>query len=527
MNLLRRRLLRDGLALLGAARLPIAFAAAPTPAHSLDAARLPAFVDALTLPPCPTPGSAVDPQNPGRHLPLHALPQRAVEQYVHRDLPRVPMWTYGGSFPGPTLRARRDQPLLVDWINALPDRHFLPIDHHLAGCGPGVPEVRTVAHLHGGRTPARYDGDPMHWILPGQRSRFRYPNGQDAATLWYHDHAMGIDRLNIYAGLAGFYLLGDAIEDALDLPSGEFELPLHLCDRLFTPGGALHYPTSGIPGRPWVPEVFGDAVLVNGRLWPYHSVRPRAYRLRLLNGANARFFNLDFDGLPVWQIGSDQGLLGAPVPLRRLLLAPAERADLVIDFGAAGGRDITLRSGALPVLQFRVARGGGPAWTPPTRLAPFRRLAAGQARRHRPLTLDEYEHRDGEPMEMLLNATPWSAPVTETPRLHDVEIWDLINLTADTHPIHLHLVRFQILERQSFDTFAYKRGQGLRHTAPPRLPGADEAGWKDVTRAYPGMVTRIIVPFDGYTGRYMWHCHLLEHQDNTMMRPYEVRPARL
>jgi spore coat protein A len=445
------------------------------------------------------------------------------EVRIHRDLPPVRMWTYGGSVPGPTIEARSGRPLLVEWHNDLPTKHFLPVDPNLCGKGERLPEVRAAVHVHGARVPRESDGYPDDWFTPGRSTLSRYPNRQDAALLWYHDHAMGISRLNQYAGLFGLFVIRDEVEDALDLPKGPFEVPLVICDRLLDEGGQLHYPTSGMPDAPWVPEVYGDAMLVNGKLYPYLDVLPGPHRLRVLNASNARSYYLSLsNGQAFHQIGTDQGLLPAPVAVDRVTLAPAERADLVVDFRAAAGQSVVLKSQAFDLMQFRVAAGAGPETKLPGRLRPIAPLSASAAVKTRTLTLNEYKDPRTHMMLMLLNGTRWRAPVTESPVLDSVEIWELVNLTEDTHPIHLHLVRFQVLDRQAFDVDEYM-GSGVMRPLGKRIPPApNEAGWKDTVRADAGLITRIIIRFEGYAGRYAWHCHVLEHEANEMMRPYDV-----
>lgn len=445
---------------------------------------------------------------------------------VHRDLPPTRMWCFGDSFPGPTIETGISRAAIVEWQNNLPARHFLPIDHTLDGAGPDVPEVRAVVHLHGGRTPPESDGYPENWTTPGQKQTCLYPSAQHASLLFYHDHAMGINRLNIYAGLQGFFIVRDPREEPLKLPAGKYEIPLMISDRLLTRDGQLLYPVSPDPQSPWVPEVFGNAILVNGKLLPYHAVEPRKYRLRVMNGSNGRFYRIELaDNTPFQVIASDQGLLPSPVSSRRLPLAPGERADIVIDFSRFAGTNIELVSDSFPIMQFRVAAHGAPDTSEvPAVLHKIPQLREADAVRTRRLTLDERLDKVQQSMGMLLNNTPWSAPVTEKPKLWTTEIWELVNLTEDAHPIHLHLVRFQILDRRPFDTFDYMSKGSLRFTGPAQLPEPLESGWKDTVRADPGMITRIIVPFEGYAGRYVWHCHVLEHEDNAMMRPYEVLP---
>jgi spore coat protein A len=397
----------------------------------------------------------------------------------------------------------------------------------LHGAETGFPEVRAVVHLHGGRTPADSDGYPEHWITPGQSALSFYPNNQDAAMLWYHDHAMGINRLNIFAGLLGTFIIHDDTEAAFNLPAGQYEIPLVLYDRMFDRGGQLYYPVAANPASPWISEFFGDVMLVNGKIFPYLEVEPRKYRFRILNGANARFFRLTLgNDQPFHQIGTDLGLLPAPIELKDLLLAPAERADIVIDFSGRSGEAIALKNEPFDLMQFRVRRGRTQdTSTLPTRLRPVVKIPESQSVRTRMLTLIQRTDLVGNAMTMLLNGSRWSAPITEKPILNSIEIWSLINLTDDAHPIHLHLVCMQILDRRRFDPFTYQTAGRLRFTGPPVPPEANEAGWKDTVRANPGMVTRIIMRFESYTGRYVWHCHLLEHEDNEMMRPFEVVDA--
>jgi spore coat protein A len=342
---------------------------------------------------------------------------------------------------------------------------------------------------------------------------------------------MGINRLNIYAGLMGLYIVRDEAGEALGLPHGEREIPLVLCDRKFTVDAQLAYDVSPIPDAPWNPEFYGNCTLVNGKLFPYLEVEPALYRFRVLNGSNSQFFNLSLSsGQPIAQIGTDQGLLPAPVPSKIVSLAPGERADLAIDFSGSSGRQVTLNIGPVEeIMQFQVARGSAQTESLPGRLPeklrPVLPIPESSAVRTRLLTLNEYKSPKGESMTMLLGGAHWDMPVTENPALDTVEIWSFINLTEDVHPIHLHLVRFQILDRRSFDKLHYFVKGELNYIGPPLPPDPGEAGWKDTVRAHPQMVTRIIARFEGYPGRYVWHCHILEHEDNEMMRPFEVLPA--
>jgi spore coat protein A len=514
------------------ARAAMAQTGAPAPPAVLNPNRLTKFVDPLPLPRLAAPlGTRPDPVRADARIPFYRLTMREVATRFHRDLPPARVWGYENSSPGPVIEARSGQPILVEWVNALPARHLFAIDHTLHGAGAGVPDVRAVVHVHGARVPPAGDGYPESWYTPGQSATTYYPNGQAAAPLWYHDHAMAITRLNFYAGLFGFYLIRDAAEDRLHLPSGEYEIPLMLYDRSLTAGGQLYYPVSPDPAQPWVGDFAGEAVLANGKLYPYLEVRPRPYRLRVANASNGRFLNLAFrDGARFLQLGSDQGLLSAPVELTELTLAPAERADLIVDFAGRGGGTTVLASDSYDILQFRVsaADGNEPGRFVPPRLPAVPRTDPAEAVRTRELTIDGTDDMDGGitmAIPMTLNGSWWHDPVTEKPVLDTVEIWNLVNLTDDVHPIHLHLVRFQILDRRPFHVFAYRTEGRLDYTADAIPPHPGEAGWKDTVRANPGMVTRIIVRFEGYAGRYVWHCHILEHEDNEMMRPYDVLPA--
>ena len=491
----------------------------------LDPNTLEKFVDPLPVP-ATAKSAALRKTATGEKLPYYRIPMRQIEAKLHRDLPATHLWTFGGTWPGPTIEARRGEGIIVEWANELPEKHFLPIDFRLHGAEPNQPEVRAVVHVHGAKVPPESDGWPEDWYTPGKSATYLYPNRQDAAALWYHDHAMGINRLNIYAGLTGLYIIRDLAEEALNLPSGRYEMPLVLADRFLLRDGSLDYPESGKPGAPWVPEVFGNVMTVNGKITPYLDVEPRKYRFRVLNAANARFFHLSLsNGESFRQIGTDQGLLPQPIPVRDFVLAPGERVDLVIDFADHAGARIVLNNDAFPMMQFGVARAqvSDPS-SLPSMLRPVPRMSEADASRTRLHRIFEYMNRAEESMMMLLNGAHWDMPITEKPVLDSTELWSIVNPTDDSHPIHLHLVRFQILDRRKFDTYTYKLNGELRYTDPAEPPEAVESGWKDTVRAHAGMVTRFIIRFEGYTGKYVWHCHVLEHEDNEMMRPFEVVP---
>ncbi len=523
----RRSFLRQSATLVAAAGVPRAFwrlarHRAESSPPVIDPASLERFVDPLPLPVLARPlGRRAAPENSREPVPFYRVSLRATSQKLHRDLSPTNLWTYGGSVPGVMFETQTGQGQIVEWENDLPPRHFLPVDHAVHGAGPDTPEVRTVVHLHGGKTPPESDGYPEEWSVPGQSRAYYYPNQQDATLLWYHDHAIGITRLNIYAGLLGLYVIRSEEERQLQLPSGKYEVPLVLFDRHVRLDGQLSYP------YPWMAEVRGEVPLVNGKIFPYLEVEPRKYRIRVLNAANGRLYRLSMpDGVEIYQIGADQGLLPAPVLVTQVELASAERADLIIDFAPHRGNRLQLLDDAFTLMEFRVS--AAPVADPsklPATLRTVVRITESAAIKTRWLTLDELKKGMSGTAGMLLNKTPWHVPITEKPVLGSTEIWELANLTEDVHPIHLHLVRFQILDRRRFDVFQYVSTGTLRYRGPAIPPEVSEMGWKDTVRVDPQTVTRIVVPFEGYSGRYVWHCHNLEHEDNEMMRPYAVLAA--
>ncbi len=504
-------------------------APAPKFRTQLQANSLAQFVDPLPILEIARPsGARPSPLDPSVKLPYYRIPMRQFEAKLHRDLKPTLQWGYGGMSPGPTFETRSGQGMLVEWANELPTAHFLPIDHNIHGAEADKPAVRTAVHLHGGKTPADSDGYPESWFVAGKSAICHYPSKQDAAMLWYHDHALGINRLNVFAGLLGAFLVRDEFEDGLGLPREKYEIPLVIYDRVLDLQSQLNYPVSPDPQKPWTPDVFGDAIVINGKIFPYLEVEPRKYRFRILNGSNARFLHLSLsDAHNFQQIGTDQGLLPAPLQLDKVFLAPGERADVVIDFAGTGGSNLLLKNDIFPILQFRVAKGKvSDTSALPQTLRPVPRMAESSAIRTRSLSLVEVDDLKQRPVTMLLNNAHWNMQVTENPVLDSTEIWELINTTDDSHPIHLHLVRFQVLDRRTFDINAYWGANEVRYKAPAVPPSPSEMGWKDTVRADPGMVTRIIAKFEGFPGRYVWHCHILEHEDNEMMRPFDVLPAK-
>jgi spore coat protein A len=507
------------------------------------------FVDSLPVP------SVLQPTSIHDGIPFYEVTMRQVKQKLHRDLPPTTVWGYNGVYPGPTFEAKRNHPILVKWKNKLPFEHLLPVDRTVGGAEPMQPSVRTVVHLHGGRVRPENDGFPEAWFTRDFKKRgpkflhkvYYYPNCQRAASLWYHDHAVGITRLNVYAGLAGLYLIRDDHEKRLNLPSGKFEVPLIIQDRSFYPNGELFYPSQPsqqpasmdppVPTPSVVSEFFGDTILVNGKVWPYLEVEPRKYRFRIYNGSNARFYHITLSsGQPFIQIGTEGGFLEHPVTTPDIILAPAERADVIIDFSGHKGQNIILKNDAptpfpgggvpltpdlMQIMEFRVK---SYLSTPdeshiPSTLTCLERLDPAQAVRVRKNVLVESTDEFGRP-RLLLNNMRWDDPLlTETPYNGTIEIWELFNTTNDTHPIHLHLVQFQILDRAPFT--GHPHGTDLM-VGPSHPPAPNEMGWKDTVRANPGEVTRIIARFGPFPGIYLWHCHILEHEDHDMMRPYEV-----
>jgi FtsP/CotA-like multicopper oxidase with cupredoxin domain len=562
------------------------------------------FKDRLQVPPILRPHKTDDQRY---NLRIHMRPARV---QLHSELPPSEVWTYEGSLPGPTIEVSRGQRVQVEWINALPQDEPYPITAVTAPDGTqnepgrsGRPANQTVAtlppwtvvHLHGGRTAAVSDGWTENGTLSGQYTTCDYTNDQQATLLWYHDHAMGITRFNVYAGLTGLYIIRDAEEEALRLPGGPYEIPLLLQDRNLdtAPDGSLtgrllHKVEDGTM------EFFGPFTLVNGIIWPHLPVEARQYRLRLLNGSNARIYRLvllDESGTPVHekikQIGTDGGLLGQPVDIHRdgLILSPAERADLIVDFRTLRGQRLTLVNTAgapfdnspatqppgipdldnrLPhpeVMEFRVSSQpvDDPFVLPATVSSSYRRLEHDRlppAHQHRVVAMVEYpdgmltfrelaEVSNGEAVsgEALIVIADEQG---KTGRYHTVashfedsvnwfieygstEVWNILNLTEDTHPFHVHLVQFQALGRDLYKNDGFHPETGAT-TEPISFLGhgtldANELGWKDTLRVNPGEMVSIAATFDGFTGRYMYHCHILEHEDHDMMRPFIVMPA--
>jgi FtsP/CotA-like multicopper oxidase with cupredoxin domain len=611
-------------------------------------------------------------------------------------------------WPSVTLETRRNVPLTVKFVNALPRfgepttvngvattgfvQGLVTVDQTIHWTDPlgltgpmacmmenSPPECwqpylgspPAVVHLHGGEVPSVSDGGPESWFTPDGKTGPHYstvsdagpgtqvnwyPNSQEAGTPWIHDHALGQTRTNVYSGFAAFYFIRDPAREPKNLPSGAYEVEMAIQDRQFDTNGQLYFPDgsgdplsnlNGTPPNPaihpfWVPEFIGDTAVVNGTPWPRFQVEPRRYRFRIIEGSNARFYDLDF-GAPTWVIGADDGYLDSPVKVSKVFIAPGERADIIVDFTRSAGKSIVVTNdanvpypvGASPltdqpqmasIMRFDVSapligtdgscnpKTGGcgrPATTRIPRLTDGHgRLAGGvKIDKLRQLVLKEQAGFDSAgvgtgPLQVLVNNSRYDGlmsagvaadfptdGVSELPRVGSTELWEIINLTMDAHPMHTHLAQFQILSRQSFgagypdawaaaffnpdltakcgtayvdpgnpcpgygppNTYGVPNGDGaiggnpavshflLQDRAPP---APEESGWKDTAKALPGQVLRIVVrfapttatlsmaqpgknlyPFDPTRGPgYVWHCHIIDHEDNDMMRPYRVVP---
>ena len=571
--------------------------------------------------------------------------------------------------PSLTIEAQANRPVRVKWINDLKDAsgnylpHLLPVDPTLHWAnppggvkgrderpifeetpGPYQGPVPIVTHVHGAVGVADdSDGYAEAWYLPAAKNIppgyarngtwfrffaakaagsygvgwppgsavFQYPNENRASTIWYHDHALGVTRLNVYAGPAGFYIVrgGPAGDDSVrdnrfgspavlpgpapqendDFPPTKtyYEIPIAIQDRSFNTDGSLFYPDTrqffdGIvhPYIPdgefspiWNPEFFGNTIMVNGKTWPYIQVEQRRYRFRFLNGCQSRFLILDFGAIPgveVWQIGNEGGFLAAPVNLtadhgNRLLMGLAERADVIVDFTNVPEESHILRNvgpdepfgGGIPgvdfpvsdpettgnVLQFRVVPARGvDSSTPPQYLRLPSITPLPPERLTRQLALiekasegasEEEEELEG-PVEALLGNVDdegepthahWADAVTENPEVGDTEVWEFYNTTADAHPMHVHEVTFEVVNREGLVLDGEEVATPLQTTGDVTLPEPWESGFKDTVIAYPGQVTRVKAQFNS-PGQFVWHCHIVEHEDNEMMRPYRIGPEQ-
>lgn len=656
------------------------------PGGSLDPTSVAKYLTPLLIPPV-MPSKSAPGEQGGAELDYYEISVEQFDQQVlPAPLPLTTVWGYGAygvpgthNFPSLTIEATYNKPVRVKWINNLMDpttKHYLPHllavdqtvhwanppggemhrDHNGHDPAPYSGPVPIVTHVHGAHTTDESDGYAEAWYLPPAANIppnyategtwyhtfrtlaharfgatwtpgsavFQYPNDQRATTLWYHDHTLGMTRLNVYAGPAGFYVLrggpDDSVTGALPGPAPRpndppeekyYEIPIAIQDRSFNEDGSLFYPDNraffeglnpgqlqilfkpnlGCDGEPsdvspiWNPEFFGNTMVVNGRTWPNLQVEPRRYRFRFLNGCNSRFVILKISAsaaagqggpaaLPFWQIGAEGGFLPAPVRLDTVLMSPAERADVIVDFsGLAPGALLYLINegpdepfgGGVPgadfpfadaqttgqVLRFEVVPlQSTDDSTPPEQLVLPARTPLGVASVTRQVALVEKESEtvrvaeadgnivleceNGEafgPTEALLGSVvtdphhggimgmgmKWMDTITENPALGATEVWEIYNFTMDAHPIHIHEVMFEVVDRQPFDMLTGALGVAR----PPELA---ETGVKDTVIAYPGEVTRVKARFD-LPGLYVWHCHIVEHEDNEMMRPYAIGPV--
>jgi FtsP/CotA-like multicopper oxidase with cupredoxin domain len=571
--------------------------------------------------------------------------------------------------PSLTIEAQRDRPVRVKWINELLDAdgnylpHLLPVDPTLHWANPPGGTAGRDARPQFSSTPGRYtgpvpivthvhgaigvgdesDGYAEAWYLPAAGNipagyathgtwydffaekaltrfgvdwgagyaTFQYPNSNRASTIWYHDHTLGMTRLNVYAGPAGFYIVrggpDDVVLDTRDgsmavlpgpapkandkFPSNKtyYEIPVAIQDRAFNIDGSLFYPDSrayfdglvgpyipegGMEGFSpiWNPEFFGNTIMVNGNTWPFQVVEQRRYRFRFLNGCQSRFLILDFNDIPgveVWQIGNEGGFLAAPVNMtadheNRILMGLAERADVIVDFtnvplgnhvlanvgpdepfgGGVPGYDFEIADPGTTgqVLEFRVVPAvAADLTTPPQFLGLPAIIPLPAAVRTRPLGLiekagtgEDHEGQEVEgPIEAVLGTIEsglpvehlWMDPVTENPGVGDTEIWELYNATADAHPMHVHEVTFEVVDREGLVMDGEDPEFPLQTNGTVTGPEPWETGFKDTVIAYPGQVTRIKATF-ATPGQYVWHCHIVEHEDNEMMRPYRIGPEQ-
>lgn len=396
------------------------------------------------------------------------------------------IWGYNGITPGPTIRVDRDQPVVVRQTNNLTEN--------------------VTTHLHGGHVTGNNDGHPTDYINPGSSKDYYYPNNQLPTTLWYHDHTMDHTGPHVYMGLAGFYIIEDDFERSLNLPSGEFEIPLVIQDRTFASDASLVY-SGNINGET------GDTLLVNGTPYPFFEVGTRKYRFRILNGSNARGYEFALsNGQDFIQIGTDGGLLGAPMIRNSFMLSPAERADVVIDFSNASvGDEIILQNllgsgSTAEIMRFNVTRAESDDSVVPNVLRPIEILSPADSVATRSFVFSRTNSRTSP---WVINGRTYDANrIDASPVVGTTEIWELSNRSNMIHPVHLHDIMWQVVD---------VNGQP---------PGDAYRGWKDTFQIPPNSTIRVIGRFDDYTSTgeypYVFHCHNLEHEDHEMMAQFEV-----
>ncbi len=501
------------------------------------------FVEPLPIPPVLQPtGTSAD------GYPQYIVSIEEATQNVHPDMPNTTLWTYNGAWPASTIVAVKDQPIEVIYQNNLPaggggnrGSNILEIDNCSHGPNDWGDSKRVVTHLHGGHVPARVDGQPEYHILPGQTDTYVYPNNQEAGTVWYHDHALGITRLNVYAGMAGFYLIADnedtlGPDNAFGLPSGQYEIGMAIQDRTFNADGSLFYNAT-------LEDAFkGELALVNGKVMPYLNVDQGKYRFRILNGSQSREYIYRLENItspgndPSFTlVGTDLGLVSEPIDLGNstgTVIGPAERMDVVIDFaGYPAGTEIILRNDDLTlprlpsIMKFIVS--GNPGYTGQIDstlrpVTPMPESSADVTRYFRLVketvpcanepgrTVNEWliESLDGP--GGTVTGKHWD-DVTEFPILGQREVWEFENPTNSYHPMHIHLVRFQIVSKTDLNT-----------SQPIPLQPWEENTWKDIVHIPANTRARVIMDFEDYAGRFPNHCHLLDHEDHEMMRQFQA-----
>jgi spore coat protein A, manganese oxidase len=524
MKISRKRFLRLGLA--GSVALALPFGASACSPRGDDStgnllpseARLPEpFRVPLPVPP------VLEPTRSDANADYYGITQRVAHAEILLGL-KTQIWAYDGVFPGPTIESRSGRRTVVRHRNELP--------------------VPTVVHLHGGVTPPEHDGYATDVVTPvgghgaGHGSGhgghaglnvvgegafdYHYPNGQRAATLWYHDHRMDFTGPQVWRGLAGFHILRNEEDDALPLPDGEKDVPLMICDRSFAEDGSFLYPSidPSLMGEPGVTDaymqgVLGDVILVNGAPWPQMEVSNTKHRFRILNASNARRYELALDpepgeGSPFVQVGSDGGLLGAPVAHRTIPIAPAERFDVVIDFSKYEvGTKVTLKNrpsdgATADIMRFRIVRNEKEESAVPERLSDISEFEALEETAAMPTRRFRFTQSASEDGTMwTINGKPFDPErIDARPALGSAEVWEFV--TDVHHPVHLHLAHFKVLSRQG------------------QRPLPKDVGWKDTVDVPPGQIARVLARFDGYRGKYVFHCHNLEHEDMMMMANFEV-----
>ncbi|CAI5966879.1 unnamed protein product [Closterium sp. NIES-64] len=573
-----------GLAYIAKAAIAPTATAGPKCKNAFPQRPLCKFVDSLTTRVIPT----LDGTKP---LTIGAY---QIYQKFHRDLPATKQYAYGtsqktASYPGPTIVAKVGIDTTVTWENHLLDNtHMFTVDPTLI-MGYKYPKrgIPMVAHRHGGSQQSFYDGHPFAWITQyGEKGPtyatnvYKYVN-DEASTIWYHDHMAGLTRLNVAAGLAGLYIITDPeVESKFTwLPPASRTVPLAIADRLFFANGSVNYPNVGIVPNVhpnWIPEYLGDTNMVNGVVWPYLKVRPAMYRFKMLGAANARFYNLQFvcaqrgdypnfvpplrgKVLDIISIATDGGYLPKPVYSKSLLLVPGARQDVLVDFSNLPDtcKDVILQNlAAAPfpagvtadrdtglVMRFVITnRKRFPAPKIPSSISylpPINYKNIQKVRWHR--LVEEMDPKTNLPVRVTIDNLGFADPIRDYPKQGTNELWHIINLSADAHPMHFHLVDHRPVSRRPFDVAAFQagkcafRGKKLPTcwTGPRVRIDPTEDGLKDTTTAYPGQVLTLWFgwhdgngkpfPFDVTVGPgYVYHCHMLDHEDNDMMRPFKV-----